>query len=112
MRPVGGVGATAAIRIGTSRSSQLTPSPETEAGHVRADGQRALVSLAPTGAASDKPASAQRSSADFLAHLIATAAQLPQTRDRRRAEPQDAIAAYTSAAGASLAPPQKVLRSS
>jgi hypothetical protein len=30
----------------------------------------------------------------FLAHLIATKEQCPQTRERRRAEPGDAIAAY------------------
>ncbi|MFZ0844243.1 MAG: hypothetical protein WAM62_00515 [Pseudolabrys sp.] len=30
----------------------------------------------------------------FLAHLIATKEQHPQTRERRRAEPGDAIAAY------------------
>ena len=32
--------------------------------------------------------------ADFLAHLIATRDDLPQTRVRRRAEPAEAIAAY------------------
>ena len=32
--------------------------------------------------------------ADFVAHLIATSAQAPQTRARRRANPEDAIAAY------------------
>ena len=32
--------------------------------------------------------------ADFLAHLIATSAQDPQTRARRRAEPHDAVSAY------------------
>jgi len=35
-----------------------------------------------------------RASANFVAHLIGTAAQAPQTRARRRAEPQDAVAAY------------------
>ncbi len=35
-----------------------------------------------------------RPRADFLAQLIATAAQAPQTRVRRRAEPEEAIAAY------------------
>jgi hypothetical protein len=30
----------------------------------------------------------------FLAHLIAMKEQHPQTRERRRAEPSDAIAAY------------------
>src|ERR1700694_1601171 len=33
-------------------------------------------------------------SAVFLAHLIATAQQMPQTRVRRRAEPGDARAVY------------------
>jgi hypothetical protein len=32
--------------------------------------------------------------ADFLTQLIATVARLPQTRVRRRAEPEQAIAAY------------------
>jgi hypothetical protein len=35
-----------------------------------------------------------RPRADFLAHMIATLAQAPQTRTRRRAEPAEAIAAY------------------
>jgi hypothetical protein len=35
-----------------------------------------------------------RPRADFLAQLIATLAQAPQTRARRRAEPDEAIAAY------------------
>jgi hypothetical protein len=32
--------------------------------------------------------------ADFLAQLIATVAQAPQTRMRRRAEPAEAVAIY------------------
>jgi hypothetical protein len=36
--------------------------------------------------------------AAFLAHLIATAQGLPQTRARRRAEPEAACAAYRAAA--------------
>ena len=35
-----------------------------------------------------------RANADFVAHLIATSAQAPQTRARRRANPDEAIAAY------------------
>jgi hypothetical protein len=38
--------------------------------------------------------SGNRARADFVAHLIATSAQAPQTRSRRRAEPRDAVAAY------------------
>jgi hypothetical protein len=37
--------------------------------------------------------------AAFLAQLIATKQQAPQTRERRRAEPSEALAAYRSAAG-------------
>jgi hypothetical protein len=37
---------------------------------------------------------APRRDAAFLAHLIATRAQAPQTRTRRRAEPAEAIAHY------------------
>jgi hypothetical protein len=38
-----------------------------------------------------------RPQAAFLAHLIATAQQAPQTRARRRAEPELASASYTAA---------------
>ncbi|MBN8964137.1 MAG: hypothetical protein J0H89_01900, partial [Rhizobiales bacterium] len=44
-----------------------------------------------------------RHSAPFLAQLIATGYGLPQTRERRRAEPAEVIAAYR-AAMAQLAP--------
>lgn len=36
----------------------------------------------------------RRPNAEFLAHLVATAVQAPQTRVRRRAEPKEATAAY------------------
>jgi hypothetical protein len=40
------------------------------------------------------PSASGRVNADFLAHLVATKHQAPQTRLRRRAEPAEAIAAY------------------
>jgi hypothetical protein len=52
---------------------------------------RSLVVTAPQAA--QQPANNYRQ-AQFLAHLIATKDQLPQTRERRRAEPSVAIAAY------------------
>jgi hypothetical protein len=45
-----------------------------------------------------------RASATFLAHLIATAQQAPQTRSRRRAEPEHATTAYAAAAPRPKAP--------
>jgi len=41
---------------------------------------------------------AQRPAAPFLAQLIATAEQMPQTRKRRRAEPSEATTLYSAAA--------------
>jgi hypothetical protein len=54
----------------------------------------ALVAIGPL--APDPPATmaSARAAAPFVAHLIATAVQAPQTRTRRRAEPDAANAAY------------------
>jgi len=51
---------------------------------------RALVVTTPAAA----PPSPIYREAAFLAHLIATKEMAPQTRERRRAEPSEAIAAY------------------
>jgi len=56
---------------------------------------RALVALTPAAAPSQ---STVYRDVVFLAHLIATKEQAPQTRERRRAEPADAIAAYRATA--------------
>jgi len=42
----------------------------------------------------NRPHQARRPDCGFLAHLIATKAQAPQTRTRRRAEPAEAISVY------------------
>ena len=55
---------------------------------------RALVPLTPP--AEREPAASVRQ-AFFLAQLIANKEQLPQTRERRRADPGEAIAAYRAA---------------
>jgi hypothetical protein len=55
---------------------------------------RALIALQPI--ASGDAGSQTRPQAGFLAHLIATDRKLPQTRERRRAEPAEAIAAYAA----------------
>jgi hypothetical protein len=109
MRPIGSISGTSAIRIGTSPPG--TAAPNANAKFEVADRTRALIPLVPV--AGEEALSQQRPSADFLAHLIATASQMPQTRERRRVDPQDAIAAYAStAAGRSPHARQKLLRSS
>jgi len=57
---------------------------------------RALVALDPLQDRSG-PAANHRY-APFVAHLVATKDQHPQTRERRRAEPNDALAAYRAVA--------------
>ena len=48
------------------------------------------------GRASAPRAVTRYPAAPFVAHLIATRMQVPQTRARRRAEPDEAIAVYRS----------------
>jgi len=57
---------------------------------------RALIPITPAADVAEAPAPYRQ--APFLAHLIAARDQLPQTRERRRAAPDDAIAAYRAAA--------------
>ncbi len=57
---------------------------------------RALVPLAPTVVPRAAPAPYRQ--APFLAHLLAVKDQHAQTRERRRAAPAEAIAAYQATA--------------
>ena len=66
---------------------------------AQASDSRALVTVTPAAASHEMLANYRH--APFIAQLIATKDQLPQTRERRRAEPGDAIAAYC--AGKALA---------
>ena len=65
--------------------------PEQDGGDALETESRALVVT--EAAAAPQTAPVYREAA-FLAHLIATRAHAPQTRERRRAEPSEAIAAY------------------
>jgi len=73
----------------------------TEADINEAVESRALV---PVGAAQPRALPAPRRAAPFLAQLIATHAQAPQTRTNRRAEPAEAIASYRAVAGMMKSP--------
>jgi hypothetical protein len=57
---------------------------------------RALIPLSPARS-SEGAQIVVRQPANFLAHLIATGQALPQTRERRRAEPNVAAAIYAAA---------------
>lgn len=85
---ISGIGRTAAAPAERIRASQ---------NDAAAPG-RALVPVTPvlrTQAPHREPRAA-RPDAAFVAHLIATAAQTPQTQALRRASPADALASYGS----------------
>jgi hypothetical protein len=56
----------------------------------------ALVPMAPASYQSRGSSQVSRPDPTFVAHLIATAQQLPQTRHLRRAAPQEALSAYAA----------------
>jgi hypothetical protein len=86
MSAIGGISSSAGLNMGLDRRGAPAepPLPKPEA--------RALVPVrrAPPSARPTLP----RPDAAFLAHLIASREQAPQTRARRRAEPGEATAAY------------------
>ena len=75
--------------------TQVIPSDSSEAGKSASD-SRALVALSPVGDAPELTVGYR--SAPFLAHLVATKDQHPQTRERRRADPDVVMAAYRATA--------------
>jgi hypothetical protein len=60
-------------------------------------GAQALLPVLPITLGDAHSRGSNRPAAPFLAHLIATEAQLPQTRARRRAKPDAAAAIYATA---------------
>jgi hypothetical protein len=63
---------------------------------ARDDPGRALIVVEAARPSERNPQSTRHPSAAFVAHLIATRMQAPQTRARRRAEPEEAISVYRS----------------
>jgi hypothetical protein len=72
---------------------------------------RALVRIEPATRAEALSGRMERPNAAFLAQLIATRRQLAQTRQRRRAEPAEAVTAYATCAVAPIQQAPARLRS-
>ena len=85
-------GAVAAVPV----TAPDIPAPETEGDAVTPG--RAVVPIKPIETEKSLTLPSRRGSAPFLAQLIATERALPQTRERRRAAPRDAVAAYGATA--------------
>ena len=91
---ISGIG-TAAIGLTPRRSATRQRAP-----HSAETECRALIAITPAPQAERSWTHARRPGAPFLAHLIATQMQAPQTRARRRAEPGEGIALYRAATAA------------
>jgi hypothetical protein len=85
---IGGVGA-AAIGLHARRTGTSQREP-----HDGLSESRALIAVAPARHTERSFTRTRHPAAPFLAQLIATQMQAPQTRARRRAEPEDAAAVY------------------
>jgi hypothetical protein len=92
MLAIGGIG-TSTVVPRTSRRGPDAP-PESD---VPATAGRALIAIAAPAASERSATTSRRPLAPFLAHLIATQTQAPQTRARRRAEPEEVLGIYSSA---------------
>jgi hypothetical protein len=95
MASVEGIRRIAAAPRGPSVRRQAAHSANPEAGPGTG---RALIAVAPALRSDSTPPISRRPSVNFLAHLIATAQQAPQTRTRRRAEPDVAVTSYRTVA--------------
>ncbi len=93
MRPVGGITNTPAT--GQVVRGALVPTPDQAAG---SETGRVPIAIAPPASPGRAPVTIRRPAVGFLAQLIATAEQLPQTRSRRRIDPGTAIARYRTTA--------------
>jgi hypothetical protein len=82
------------IKKMAQRQNEMTPHGAEPAPAEHAAPSRALVALSPAAARHDAPESYLQ--APFLAQLLAAKGQHPQTCERRRAEPNEALAAYRS----------------
>ena len=85
------VGASSSVSTVTRPIASRTP----DAAAPEAPGRALMVVEAPRPS-ERAPQSTRHPSAAFVAHLIATRMQAPQTRARRRAEPEEAISVYRS----------------
>src|SRR4051794_18249442 len=85
--------------VGASSSVSTLPRQAareaTDGAPVQAE-STALITIEPARTSENAPRLTRHPSAQFVAHLLATRMQAPQTRERRRAAPQEAIAVYRS----------------
>ena len=88
------------VGIGSSAIRGATPTrrtrPDRREPEIAESQSRALIAVEATAPIDRSPAMTRYPAAPFLAQLIATHIQAPQTRARRRAELDEVIAAYSA----------------
>ena len=82
------------IGFGGIRRRDVAGSARRASAPAKASECRELVAIEPVAPRENLRMPGSRSSAAFLAHLIATDAGLPQTREKRRRAPQEATRLY------------------
>jgi hypothetical protein len=98
MTSIAGISSTTPVGAVGSAPRHETPSPRAP----KASSSHALIALQPV--TSGETSVRTHPDARFLAHLIATDQKVPQTRERRRADPAVAITAYAAANAGPSAP--------
>ena len=93
-------------RITPALPDRRLPAPQTPATGAQAAAAPASPStaLVPTQPAERVSLRSRATSAPFLAQLIAAKAQVPQARARRRAAPEEAVAAYAGVDAGAVGP--------
>ncbi len=79
-----------------SAARETAANETAEADTTATSSSRALIPLSPVRY-SERTQTVVRQPANFLAHLIATKQSIPQTRERRRVEPNVAASIYAAA---------------
>ena len=85
------------IELRPIRGGNVPPQDRRATAEIELSACRELVAVSPVKPAEALRQTPTRSSAAFLAHLIATAEGLPQTREKRRLGPQEASRLYGAA---------------
>lgn len=103
----------ALVRINSLRPSttgRFERERSADAGQAELSSRRDLVAVTPVQPASSPHLARPRPQAAFLAHLLAVAQRAPQTQEKRRAEPQEAVNRYAAAGKAAPASPGRSLK--
>jgi hypothetical protein len=93
-----------------STAGRFAPERSAAAEGAEPSPRRDLVAMAPVQPASSPHLARPRPQAAFLAHLLAVAQHAPQTQEKRRAEPKEALNRYAAAGKAAPASPGRTLK--